>query len=98
MQLFATLDSLYEILLFTFFTMPDATTVNWSELLRDRLKNIESEARRYVQFIKDSHEDLHDKWECIAQAMLALRHIEDARMRFGKVIQYATTGESNYHK
>lgn len=35
----------------------------------------------------------------IAQAMLALRHIEDARMRFGKVIQYAPVekqGESIY--
>lgn len=78
--------------------MPDATTVNQSESLRDSLKNIEAQARRYVQFIKDSTENLHDKSECIAQAMLAIRHIEDARMRFGKVIQYATTGESSYVK
>lgn len=78
--------------------MPEATTVNQAELFRDRLKNIEVEARKYVQFIKDSQESLHDKGECIAQAMLALRHIEDARMRFGKVIQYATTGESSYAK
>lgn len=81
-----------------FFYMPDATTVNQAESLRESLKNTEEQARRYVQFIKDSQEDLHDKWECIAQAMLALRHIEDARMRFWKVIQYATTGESNYKK
>lgn len=26
--------------------------------------------------------------------MIALRHIEDARMRYGKVIQYAGNGES----
>lgn len=86
------------IYFFTFIFMPDATTVNYAESLREFLKNAESDARRAVQFIKDSQESLHDKWECIAQAMLAIRHIEDARMRFGKVIQYATTGESNYQK
>lgn len=78
--------------------MPDATTVNTAELMRDSLKKIEEQARRYVQFIKDSQEQLHDKWEVIADAMLALRHIEDARMRYGKCIQYATTGESNFAK
>lgn len=30
--------------------------------------------------------------EAIAQAMLAVRHLEDARMRIGKVIQYADAG------
>lgn len=78
--------------------MPEATTVNQAELMRDSLKKLEEQCRRYVQFIKDSPESLHDKGECIAQAMLALRHLEDARMRFGKVIQYATTGESNFTK
>lgn len=34
---------------------------------------------------------MHDKGEVIEDAMLALRHIEDARMRYGKCIQYATT-------
>lgn len=76
--------------------MPEANTVSHAEALRAFLKNVESDARIVVQYIKDSQESLHDKWECIAQAMLALRHIEDARMRFWKVIQYATTGESTY--
>lgn len=30
--------------------------------------------------------------EAAAQAMLAVRHLEDARMRLGKVIQYAVGG------
>jgi hypothetical protein len=30
--------------------------------------------------------------EAAAQAMLAVRHLEDARMRLGKVIQYAVQG------
>jgi len=30
--------------------------------------------------------------------MLALRHVEDARMRIGKVIQYADGGVSVYDK
>jgi len=29
-----------------------------------------------------------NKYSNIAQATLAMRHIEDARMRYGKVIQY----------
>lgn len=32
--------------------------------------------------------------ERIAQSMLALRHVEDARMRIGKVLQYARDGVS----
>lgn len=34
--------------------------------------------------------------EAIAQAMLALRHVEDARMRLGKVLQYAVQGGVPY--
>ncbi len=34
----------------------------------------------------------HVKGEAAAQAMLAVRHLEDARMRMGKVIQYAVGG------
>jgi hypothetical protein len=32
--------------------------------------------------------------EMLAQAMLAVRHIEDARMRVGKILQYADDGVS----
>lgn len=36
--------------------------------------------------------------EMIAQSMLAVRHIEDARMRLGKVLQYSGDGISIYDK
>jgi len=73
--------------------------VEWAEQMRNTLKFDEQQARALVKKLKDSTEELYDKGEMIAQAMLALRHIEDARMRFGKVIQYADIdkkGESVY--
>lgn len=36
--------------------------------------------------------------EMIANVMLAVRHLEDARMRIGKVIQYSGDGVSCYDK
>jgi hypothetical protein len=39
-----------------------------------------------------------DKGEAIANAMLAVRHLEDARMRLGKLIQAADGGTSVYDK
>ena len=38
------------------------------------------------------------KGEAAAQAMLAVRHLEDARMRLGKVIQYSGDGVSCFDK
>lgn len=75
------------------------TMVEHAERLRAYLKDIEVSARAYAAVLKSTNEELYDKGEMIAQAMLALRHIEDARMRFGKVIQYADLdkkGESVY--
>lgn len=71
-----------------------------AEKFRETLGNAEKLMREYVDILKSTNIPLtlHDRWECIAQAMLALRHTEDARMRFGKVIQYANTGESCYKK
>lgn len=71
---------------------------------RAELKKEEDFIRGYVDQIKSAEPteageiDGFNKSECIAQAMLALRHVEDARMRIGKVIQYATGGESVYDK
>lgn len=76
----------------------ELTMFEWSERFREALGYQEREARVFVSLLKDTKEELHDKWEMIAQAMLALRHIEDARMRFGKVIQYADNGQSIYKK
>lgn len=54
---------------------------------RDDLKDIEDRCRALAAdcFAKKNT-------EAGAQAMLAVRHIEDARMRVGKVIQYAVQG------
>lgn len=44
----------------------------------------------------DAYEGQHG--EMIAQSMLAVRAIEEARMRLGKVLQYAGDGVSIYDK
>ena len=72
--------------------------VNEAESFRNILKWVEERARDYVAKLKEHNLPMHDKGEVIEDAMLALRHIEDARMRYGKCIQYATTWESNYQK
>ena len=59
--------------------------------MRAGIKRLEMEARAIV-----TSDDL--KGEQKAQAMLAVRHLEDARMRLGKVIQYNGTGVSCYDK
>lgn len=67
--------------------------------LRSNLDIEEKKLRTYVEDIKLTVEaEGFNKGECIAQAMLALRHVEDARMRVGKVIQYADGGMSIYDK
>lgn len=70
-----------------------------AEAMREDLKHIEEKARQYAEVVKSQNcVPMHDKGEVIADAMLALRHIEDARMRYGKCIQYATTGVSSFQK
>jgi len=61
--------------------------------LRERLAVLEQYARSYIDDIKKLW-----NWEAIAQATLAMRHIEDARMRYGKVIQYLWDWVSVYDK
>ena len=64
--------------------------------LRTTLRAVELEARS----IKDCREvtgaGLGVPGEVIAQSMLAVRHLEDARMRLGKVLQYSGDGVSIY--
>ena len=68
--------------------------------LRDDLKKIEMQARSILKHSDRSAENTFEnqRGEQKAQAMLAVRHIEDARMRLGKVIQYNGTGVSCYDK
>ncbi len=70
-----------------------------------------SELRTFIEDlknqVKESSDELkkkrevglagEDQGEQIANAMLAFRHLEDAKMRIGKVIQ-ATVGKSVYDK
>jgi len=42
--------------------------------------------------------DTEDRGEAIANVMLAYRHLEDARMRLGKVLQAADGGVSVYDR
>lgn len=67
--------------------------VDVSAVFRDDLKSLEERARYYIEALKWT-----EKWEAIAQATLAMRHIEDARMRYGKVIQYLWDGVSKFDK
>lgn len=69
----------------------------YSNDIREALKNIETQARNFSNLLK-TNDFKWDKWEVIAQSILALRHIEDARMRYGKVIQYSQDGVSIYDK
>ena len=67
--------------------------------LRSNLDIEEKKVRAFVETIKIAEtKEGFNQGECIAQAMLALRHIEDSRMRIGKVIQYSEGGTSIYDK
>lgn len=72
--------------------------INFAGEIRTRLNLEEKRLRSYVDNIKGAEETTahFNKGECIAQAMLALRAVEEARMRVGKVIQYADGGLSVY--
>lgn len=66
--------------------------------LRDSLKIDETAIRKIIAtpipFSDQAFEGQAD--EMMEQATLALRHIEDARMRLGKFLQYAGTGVSKF--
>lgn len=72
----------------------DLNVEELSKEMRDRLLHLEEVARAYIQDLKDTK----CEWEAIAQATLAMRHIEDARMRYGKVLQYLGDWVSIYNK
>lgn len=67
-----------------------------SKALRDDLREIEARVRNLKSHSVFKHEqafaDQHAEMK--AQLMLAVRHVEDARMRLGKVCQYADDGVS----
>lgn len=77
--------------------------IDLATMMRDKLKELESIARDITDYIKKCNNlvertDTGNVSETIAQSILAMRHIEDARMRYGKVIQYVQDGVSVYDK
>ena len=60
--------------------------------MRNYVGLLEKEVRKLVHLLKAEPADSMFPGERIAQAMLAVRHLEDARMRLGKVIQYGRDG------
>lgn len=66
-------------------------------MMRDKLKELEFLARDFIECIK-TDSTTWNKWESIAQATIAMRHLEDARMRYWKVIQYLNDWVNIYDK
>jgi hypothetical protein len=70
------------------------------EALRKSIRWAEIEARslRDLPWIAEPESYPSQHGEMIAQSMLAVRALEEARMRLGKVLQYAGDGVSIYDK
>jgi len=70
------------------------------EYLRKQAKEMEKTARSLMEDARFKQEQSYPNQhsEMKAHIMLAVRHLEDARMRFGKVIQYAGDGISCFDK
>lgn len=68
--------------------------------LRENIKRAEVEVRHLKGLPAMKHPDAYEgqHGEMIAQSMLAVRALEEARMRLGKVLQYAGDGVSIYDK
>ena len=73
-------------------------TVKFCTNTRSALKAIEQQVRAQKGLILDNTRLGKNKGEVLAQITLALRHIEDARMRLGKTIQYSDDSISCYDK
>lgn len=72
--------------------------VRISEELRRSIEKEKSKLMDFINHLKSAERKVReneDVGEQIANAMLAYRHLEDAKMRVGKVIQ-ATVGASIY--
>ena len=74
--------------------------VGRAKSLRTRCKEIEKDIRNLMNHPEFKCEQTYDGQhsEMKAQIMLSVRHIEDTRMRLGKVCQYAGDGISIFDK
>ena len=68
--------------------------------LRTQCKTIEKVVRNLMNHPEFKHEQVYvgQHSEMKSQIMLSVRHLEDARMRLGKVCQYAGDGVSIFDK
>lgn len=65
-------------------------------IIRDNIERVKTMVKTFSDDLgSDKATNLGDKGEQIANAILAFRHLEDAKMRIGKVIQ-AIEGQSVY--
>ena len=66
--------------------------------MRAKIKQIESQARDLTPLITGTLFGFSDKSETIEQSIIAMRHLEAARIRYGEVIQYLDWCISMYDK
>jgi hypothetical protein len=62
--------------------------VGADQLLEDACNSFRADLLDTEKVVRSMVSNRHLSGEAAAQAMLAVRHLEDARMRLGKVIQY----------
>lgn len=79
------------------------TLVGECNMVRGAIKDLEKTCRALKDKIVADSRGREDAFpgqasEMLGQITLAFRHLEDARMRVGKVIQYAGDGVSVYDK
>ena len=71
------------------------------KLLRDEIRDLATKVRELVEhscYVAGSEELSGQHAEMKANTMLAYRHLEDARMRLGKVMQQIQGGTSIYDR
>ncbi len=78
----------------------EASVKDYCDALRAQIKVAELSARQLKEHstfrLADNFPGQHG--EMLAQIMLAVRHLEDARMRLGKVVQYSQDGFSIFDR
>lgn len=82
---------------------PSQQTVNFGDVceeLRTKIKDVADSVlnNKNVAAIVEPIPAAWDRPEMLANLMLAYRHLEDARMRMGKVLQAINNGKSVYDK
>ena len=78
---------------------PNEVAKVYCDNLRVILKGVARDVKELGDYLKANElEAPADKGEAIANAMLSYRHLEDASMRVGKVLQALNGGDSVYDR